>query len=178
LILILELCQSIKKKVKKLVSKELKHLDLTIHRYQDLWNYSLNFKMLKYLLISKSSFILIFMDLDLRNSECVGRNGSQWIWVRISQKQNYTSFNKIEPVARHLDRSIVEKSFVAGSQHVFSGRCVESVAHENEKFPKAYSAARCVREWHVYNKRRPHSRPAFSARLNKFPCPCWISVLH
>lgn len=100
------------------------------------------------------------MDLGLRNSgyakgtipsefECESRKN------RITRRSTM-----IEPVARHLDRSIVEKSFVAGSQHVFSGRCVESVAHEYEKFPKAYSAARCVRERHVVcNKRRSHFSP-------------------
>lgn len=114
---------------------------------------------------------MVSMDLGLRNSgyakvtipnefECEFR------------KNRITRSTMIEPVARHLDRLIVEKSFVAGSQHVFSGRCVESVAHEYEKFPKAYSAARCVRERHVCNKRHSrisHSCLAFSARLANFP---------
>lgn len=119
------------------------------------------------------------MDLGLRNPGCAeGTIPSEFECE--SRKNRITRRSTmIEPVARHLDRSIVEKSFVAGIQHVFSGRCVESVAHENEKFPKAYSAARCVRERHVCNKRRPYFRPAFSARLVNFAtrveCQCFLN---
>lgn len=108
------------------------------------------------------------MDLGLRNPGCAKRMIPSEFECESRKNRITRRSTMIEPVARHLDRSIVEKSFVAGIQHVFSGRCVESVAHENEKFPKAYSAARCVRERHVCNKRRPHFRSAFSARLANF----------
>jgi len=100
---------------------------------------------------------MISMDSSLRNPGCAeGMISSEFECESLKNRITRRS-TMIESVARHLDRSIVEKSFVAGIQHVFSGLCVESVAHENEKFSKAYSAARCVRERHVCYKYRPHS---------------------
>jgi len=120
-------------------------------------------------LIPKFSFIMISMYLSLRNPGCAEGTIPSEFECKSRKNRITRRSTMIESVARHLDRSIVEKSFVAGSQHVFSGRCVESVAHENEKFSKVYSAARCVRERHVCNKHRPHSRLAFRARLANFP---------